>query len=272
MSILIDQIGVEHLFNTFPSRIVSLVPSQTELLFDLGLEQNIVGITKFCVHPKHFLKSKTIVGGTKAVHFDKIKALNPDIIIANKEENTAEMVVELRKICTVWVTNVVNISDNLQMISDFGLLFGKQAEAQKWVQKIKFAHADFEQFMKVEMFKKVAYFIWAKPFMVAANNTFINEMLGLNKFQNIFQDLNRYPEIEIVQLEVKLPDYIFLSSEPYPFKDKHKVALQQFTKAQIILVDGEYFSWHGSRILEAFDYFKKLHQNAAFFNNNVATK
>ena len=261
MKILFDQIGDEHKFDAVFTRIVSLVPSQTELLFDLGLEQNIVGITKFCVHPKHFLKSKTIVGGTKAVNFDKIKALNPDIIIANKEENSEEIVVELRKICTVWVTNVVNIIDNLQMITDFGLLFDKEAEAQKWVQNIKTAYADFELFIKPKDAKKVAYFIWAKPYMVAAKNTFINEMLELNKFKNVFENLNRYPKIEIEQIEKSTIDYIFLSSEPFPFKEKHKIEMQQFTKAPIILIDGEYFSWHGSRVLKAFDYFKKLHQS-----------
>ena len=261
MKSLVDQIGFEHKFDAVPLRIVSLVPSQTELLFDLGLEEHIVGITKFCVHPKQLLKSKTIVGGTKTVNFDKIKALNPEIIIANKEENTAEMVIQLRKICTVWVTNIVNFDDNLQMITDFGLLFDKEVKAQKWVQNIKLAHADFEQFIQHKQAKKVAYFIWAKPYMVAANKTFINEMLVLNKFKNVFQDLNRYPEIEIEQIEKSSIDYIFLSSEPFPFKEKHIAELQQFTKAQIILVDGEYFSWHGSRILKAFTYFKSLHKS-----------
>ena len=261
MKILFDQIGVEHKFDAIPKRIISLVPSQTELLFDLGLEEDIVGVTKFCVHPKHFLKSKTIIGGTKAVHFDKIMSLQPDIIIANKEENTEAMVLELRKICTVWVTNVVNFEDNLQMITDFGLLFNKQAEAKKWVQNIKLASTDFEQFIQQKQAKNVAYFIWAKPYMVAANQTFINEMLALSKFKNVFQDLNRYPEIEIEQIEKRTIDYIFLSSEPFPFQEKHKIALQQFTKAKIILVDGEYFSWHGSRILKAFSYFKSLHKS-----------
>ena len=99
--IFIDQIGIQHTFNKTPTRIVSLVPSQTELLYDLGLEENIVGITKFCVHPTHFKGIKTIVGGTKSVKTDKIKALQPDIIICNKEENTKEIAQELSQICPV---------------------------------------------------------------------------------------------------------------------------------------------------------------------------
>ena len=123
---LTDQLGIQHTFDTQLIRIVSLVPSQTELLYDLGLEDNIVGITKFCVHPVHFKATKTIVGGTKNVKFDKIKALQPDIIICNKEENTKEIVEELSAICPVWVTDIYTIEDNLQMISDFGQLFNKR--------------------------------------------------------------------------------------------------------------------------------------------------
>jgi len=111
-----DQLGTTHTFGRIPKRIISLVPSQTELLYDLGLEEEIVGITKFCVHPNHLKATKQIVGGTKQVKLDKIKALQPEIIIANKEENTKEIVEELSKICPVWVTNIITIEDNLQMI------------------------------------------------------------------------------------------------------------------------------------------------------------
>jgi len=107
MKTLTDQIGIEHTFETSPKRIISLVPSQTELLFDLGQEEKIVGITKFCVHPYHFICTKKIIGGTKNVHFEKIRLLQPDLIIANKEENTKEIVEELSKICPVWVTDIV---------------------------------------------------------------------------------------------------------------------------------------------------------------------
>ena len=258
----VDQIGVEHSFKTTPKRIVSLVPSQTELLYDLGLEEEIVGITKFCVHPKHLKATKQIVGGTKQVKYDKIKALQPDIIIANKEENTKEIVEELSKICPVWVTNIITIEDNLQMISDFGKLFNKRTEAQKWNDKITFAYNDFQQFIKDKPFRKVAYFIWANPYMVAGKDTFINEMLVLNRFENIYKEKGRYPEIELEKIRQEGdPEIVFLSSEPFPFKDEHAFEIGRCTHhAKTIFVDGELFSWYGSRILKAFPYFKKLHE------------
>jgi iron complex transport system substrate-binding protein len=258
----IDQLGTSHTFEKQPVRIVSLVPSQTELLYDLGLEDNIVGITKFCVHPVHFKATKTIVGGTKNIKFDKIKALQPDIIICNKEENTKEIVEELSQICLVWVTDIYTIEDNLQMISDFGQLFNKRTEAQKWIDKIDFAYQDFQQFIKDKPIKKAAYFIWANPYMVAGNHTFINELLQINHFQNMYANKeSRYPEVELKKIRLEGdPDYVFLSSEPFPFKDEHAFEIGRFTHhAKTVFVDGEMFSWYGSRLLKAFDYFKLLH-------------
>jgi iron complex transport system substrate-binding protein len=262
MKTLTDQLGTLHQFENTPKRIVSLVPSQTELLYDLGLEDSIVGITKFCVHPVHFKSIKKIVGGTKQVKIDKIKELQPDIIIANKEENTKEMVDELSRICPVWVTNIITIEDNLQMISDFGQLFNKRTEAQKWLDKLNFAYQDFQLFIKDQPIKKAAYFIWANPYMVAGKETFINELLKLNHFQNIYEEKGRYPEIELKKIRMEGdPDLVFLSSEPFPFKDEHAFEIGRFTHhAKTIFVDGEYFSWHGSRLVKAFEYFKKLHQ------------
>lgn len=262
MKTFTDQLGTLHQFDNTPKRIVSLVPSQTELLYDLGLEDSIVGITKFCVHPVHFKSIKKIVGGTKQVKIDKIKELRPDIIIANKEENTKEMVKELSWICPVWVTNIITVDDNLQMIADFGQLFNKRTEAQKWLDKLNFAYNDFQHFIKDQPIKKAAYFIWANPYMVAGKETFINELLKLNHFQNIYEEKGRYPEIELKRIRLEGdPDLVFLSSEPFPFKDEHAFEIGRFTNhAKTIFVDGEYFSWYGSRLIKAFEYFKKLHQ------------
>lgn len=262
MKTLTDQIGTIHTFETSPKRIVSLVPSQTELLFDLGQEAKIIGITKFCVHPFHFKSTKKIIGGTKKVHFEKIRLLLPDVIIANKEENTKEIVEELSKICPVWVSDIITVEDNLQMIADFGKLLDCRTEAQKWTDKIEFAYRDFQQFIKDKPTKKVAYFIWANPYMVAGNDTFINEMLKLNNFQNIYQDKGRYPEIELKKMRLKGdPDCVFLSSEPFPFADEHAFEIGRFTHhAKTVFVDGEMFSWYGTRLVKAFEYFKILHQ------------
>ncbi len=260
---LTDQLGTNHTFESSPKRIISLVPSQTELLNDLGLEGSIVGITKFCVHPFHFKSTKKIIGGTKKVNFEKIRLLQPDIIIANKEENTKEIVEELSKICPVWVTDIFTLADNQKMIEDFGILFNKRIEAQKWIDKINFAYHDFQKYILGKESQKVAYFIWANPYMVAGNNTFINEMLKLNHFQNIYENREeRYPEITIQKMRIQGdPDLVLLSSEPYPFADEHAFELGRFTHhAKTVFVDGEMFSWYGSRIVKAFAYFKKLHQ------------
>lgn len=262
MKIVTDQLGIAHSFTSAPNRIVSLVPSQTELLYDLGQEDKIVGITKFCVHPDHLKSTKKIIGGTKKVHVDKIRELNPDLIIANKEENTLEMVAELRQICAVWVTNILTYEDNLQMISDFGQLLNCETEAQKWIDKIDFAYRDFQNFIKDKSIKKTAYFIWANPYMVAGSDNFITEMLKLNHFQNIYENKSRYPEIELEKIRLEgSPDLVLLSSEPFPFKEEHALEIGHFAQAQIVFVDGEMFSWYGSRILKAFDYFKTLHNN-----------
>lgn len=260
-----DQLGTTHTFEHTPSRIVSLVPSQTETLFDLGLEDELVGVTKFCVHPFHLKATKTIIGGTKQINIAKIQALQPDIIIANKEENTLEIVAQLKEICPVWVTDVLTIEDSIQVIRDFGNLFNKRTDAQKWIQKITFGLTDFQEFIKSKSAQKTAYFIWANPYMVAAGETYINEILKLNKFENIY-DSNpkyegRYPEVIIQKIRIQGdPELVLLSSEPFPFADEHAFELGRHTHhARTVFVDGEYFSWHGTRLVKAFDYFKVLH-------------
>ncbi|WP_375238931.1 ABC transporter substrate-binding protein [Aurantibacter sp.] len=241
-------------------RIVSLVPSQTELLHDLGLEDQIVGVTKFCVHPLHYKSTKVSVGGTKQIKLEKIKALKPDIILCNKEENTKDIVEACQEICKVHVSDLYTIKDTLELISFYGDIFNKRAEAKIIVDKIGFLKSDFESFIKDKETIKVAYFIWRNPWMVAANTTFINYMLKLNKFENVYANLERYPEVDITKIQQEGdPEVILLSSEPYPFKDEHALELKKYTDyAKTILVDGELFSWYGTRLLKAFDYFKDL--------------
>lgn len=257
-----DQIGNVLSIDKSPMRIVSLVPSITELLYDLGLEDRIVGITKFCVHPYRAKATVKIVGGTKKVHYEKIRLLAPDIIIANKEENTIEIVQQLQQLCNVWVTDIITLDDNAQMISDFGSLFNCRTEAQKLNDKIAFARANFEALMADKPVRKVAYFIWREPYMAAGGDNFINTMLQLNKFDNIYKDRGRYPEVELKKIRVDGdPDFVLLSSEPFPFKEEHAFEIGRFTHhAKAVFVDGEMFSWYGSRVVKAFSYFTKLQQ------------
>ncbi|TCP28636.1 substrate-binding family protein [Tenacibaculum skagerrakense] len=228
----------------------------------MGLEDKMVGITKFCVHPFHLKQTKTIVGGTKNIKIDKIKELQPDIILCNKEENTKEIVEMCQQIADVHVSDIFTLKDTMELIEEYGQLFNCRTEAQNIIQKLNFKLSDFKNFIKNIEPKKVAYFIWRDPWMVAANNTFINHILELNKFDNIYKNKERYPEVVLKKIRLEGdPDLVFLSSEPYPFKEEHAFEIGRCTHhAKTIFVDGELFSWYGSRMLKAFDYFKKLHQ------------
>ena len=262
MLTITDQLNNTFFIKNTPKRIVSLVPSQTELLYDLGLEESIVGITKFCIHPLHLKKTKKIVGGTKKVHYDKIKALKPDIILCNKEENTKDMVQELNNIAPVQVSDINNLDDALALIMSYGELFSVRTEARAICNKIQFQLNQFKTFIKDIPQRKAAYFIWREPWMVAGKDTFIHHLLALNNFNNIYEDRSRYPEVEIKKIRLEGdPELVLLSSEPYPFKEQHAFELGRFTHhAKVVFVDGEMFSWYGSRLIKAFDYFKQLHQ------------
>jgi len=251
-----DQLQRELVIKYTPKRIVCLVPSLTELLIDLGLENALVGITKFCVHPKKIRKTKTIVGGTKKIKLDIIKSLNPDFILTNKEENSKEIVEQVANIAPTFVSDLNTINAVLELIKSLGVILNCQQKASQINQEINQKQEVFLDFIKNKPSKKVAYFVWANPFMVAGKNTFINHLLKLNNFENVYGNLDRYPEIDLKKIADL--DYILLSSEPYPFKEKHKALFSKYSNAKIILIDGEYFSWYGSRLLKAFNYFKKL--------------
>jgi ABC-type Fe3+-hydroxamate transport system substrate-binding protein len=238
-----------------PRRIISLVPSQTELLFDLGLDEQIAGITKFCTHPENRVKSKQKVGGTKQLNISLIAELNPDLIIGNKEENERQQIEELMQHFPVWMSDISNLDDAVDMITKIGEITNKEIEAQKMAAQIT---QQFNNLVIRQSNKRVAYFIWRKPYMVVGKTTFIDDMLKRCGLINAF-DTERYPEITGDELMAVKPDIIFLSSEPYPFKDKH---IREFgpllPHAKVKLVDGEMFSWYGSRLLQAPEYFKQV--------------
>ncbi|MBK9732898.1 MAG: ABC transporter substrate-binding protein [Chitinophagaceae bacterium] len=239
-----------------PQRIVSLVPSQTELLFDLGLNEEVVGITKFCVHPAHQFKTKSKVGGTKNINLEKIIALNPDLIIANKEENDELQIKELSARFPVWISDIKSLQDAFRMITAIGEMVNRSEAALRLIQNIDsaFAKADnlHPQF-------SAAYLIWRKPYMAAGSDTFINSMMELAGFKNVLAHQLRYPEINVMQLKSLQPQFVLLSSEPYPFSDKHVQELEkELPGTKVLLVDGELFSWYGSRLLKAADYFREI--------------
>ena len=261
MNTFYDQLNRKIELEETPQRIVSLVPSQTELLVDLGLREQIVGLTKFCVHPEDLRKQKKVVGGTKQVHFDRIAALEPDIILCNKEENTQEMVAELEKIAPVHVSDIYTIDDSLELIRQYGAIFEVAGKASEIIEKIKLEKAGFQEYIKDFPERKVAYFIWKNPWMVAGNNNFIDHLLELNRFKNVFSERNsRYPEILLKELKIENVELLLLSTEPFPFKKRDKEVLKKEVGMEAVyIVDGEYFSWYGSRLTGAFRYFRELH-------------
>ena len=239
-----------------PKRIISLVPSQTELLFDLGLENEVAGVTKFCIHPWEKVKSKAKIGGTKNFNFDVIDALQPDLIIGNKEENYQEGIEKLAEKYPVWMSDIFTLEDALDMIRKVGELTGKKENAIEIAEKVENGFATLAQ-PKRQI--SAAYFIWKNPYMAAGKNTFINDILQRCGLVNVFANADRYPETSIEMLQKSKPEVILLSSEPYPFQEKHFQEFQEvLPDAKILIVDGEMFSWYGSRLLKAPNYFQEL--------------
>ncbi len=235
-------------------RIISLVPSITETLFDLGLTTKaIVGRTKFCIHPEDKIPEVEVVGGTKNINIEKIKILNPDLVIANKEENVKEQIEELQTFCKVWVTQIETIEDNYYFLKQLGNCIGRQEKAQLFNLLIyEVLHAQ----NKIKSLK-TAYLIWQKPYMSVGSDTFIHHVLTELGFENVFKDKKRYPEISLQDLTDA--EVIMLSSEPFPFKEKHIEEFQQiFPEKKILIVDGEAFSWFGTHLAKCNTYFETL--------------
>jgi len=246
-----------------PRRIVSLVPSQTELLHALGLEREVVGITKFCVHPAEWFQAKKRVGGTKTVSLEKVAALRPDLVIANKEENERDQIEAIGEQFPVWVSNVRDLPSALDMIAGVGAVTGKSDVARALAGDIRTAfsahHPESGAYRP-----RAAYFIWRKPYMVAGGDTFIHAMLEAAGFENVFAEETRYPEVSRERLAAIAPEVLLLSSEPYPFAEKHLAEFRELCPAAraIVVVDGELFSWYGSRLLQAPAYLRHLRETA----------
>lgn len=255
-----DQIGRSVRIPPVPKRIISTVPSISELLFDLDLNKELVGVTKFCINPIQLRQTKTLIGGTKNLNIEKIHSLNPDLIIANKEENLKEQIEELDKFFPVWISEVDTFNSAIEMITKIGIITSRKKEADLIIQEI---NREFEKLSKFIVNKniqvqEVTYLIWNKPYMVAGNNTFINDLLQKCHLKNTTNQI-RYPEITKLDITNMASDYIFLSSEPFPFKAKHLQEFKgMFPKAIIKLVDGEMFSWYGSHLAKAPNYFIQM--------------
>ncbi|MES2678736.1 MAG: helical backbone metal receptor [Bacteroidota bacterium] len=239
-----------------PKRIISLVPSQSELLWDLGLGNKLVGITKFCIHPAEMFAKVERVGGTKTLDIDKIRSLKPDLIIGNKEENEKSQIELLQKEFNVWMSDIVTFEQSFEMIGCLGKIFENETRAEELIKSIA---ESLERVKNNFSGQRILYFIWNKPYMVAGSGTFIDHVLTYLGFENAAAPFQRYPRLSEEDLHKINPELCFLSSEPFPFKKQHIIEMQeQLPAAKIRIVDGEVFSWYGSRLLRLGDYVKKL--------------
>ena len=229
--------------------IISLVPSLTELLFDLGLGDQVIGRTRFCIHPKGEAEKKPVIGGTKNPNLEKIRELNPGVIIANKEENRQEDVEELERDFEVIVTEIDTIEEALFTIHDIGWSFSVQEKAKKLIQSIQ---QEMER-VPDEPAMTAAYFIWRDPWMSVGHDTYIHSVMKHWNLENVYADKSRYPNTTLYELSLKKPELILLSSEPYPFKENHIKEVRDICRgSNIVLVNGEWFSWYGSRMQKGF--------------------
>jgi ABC-type Fe3+-hydroxamate transport system substrate-binding protein len=249
-----DQLNNTIELDSYPNRIVSLVPSQTELLWDLGLRHELVGITKFCIHPKELFNTVKRVGGTKTLDLDIIRNLKPDLIIGNKEENELSQMTQLQKEFKVWMSDIYTLQDALQMIRSIGEVVNCKNASYLLAKDIEQSFVELEP-----VHKRALYLIW-KPYMAAGRSTFIGDLMQRMGLENVLEDpKGRYPKINIDDIKSLNPDIVLLSSEPFPFKEEHLKELKQYLPlAKILLVDGELFSWYGSRLRKSVDYFNHL--------------
>lgn len=261
-----DQTGNSFSIPFPPQRIISLVPSLTELLFDLGLTDEVVGITKFCVHPEQWFRNKTRIGGTKQLNLPLIESLKPDLIIASKEENVKEQVEALQQFCPVYCSDISNLEESYEVIEHLGFLADRSAKARELISNIQ---NSFKELPVSTKLIRAAYLIWQEPYMTVGGDTFIDQMMQLAGFENVFATEKRYPVVTVEELMNRDVEAVLFSSEPFPFKQKHIAAfrqewIQQVSHRQLPvlkIVDGELFSWYGSRTLYAAEYFMKLRES-----------
>jgi ABC-type Fe3+-hydroxamate transport system substrate-binding protein len=242
-----------------PVRIISLCPSLTELVFDLGLGQDLVGRTKFCVHPADRVGAVEKLGGTKNPKIDRIIELAPDVVLLNEEENRAEDADALAEAgihCHVSFPRTV--ADTAMMVRDIGGELGARDAAEPIAVAIESTLRDVTSRARERAPVRYAYLIWRDPWMTVSGDTFVAAMLGAAGGVNVFgETADRYPTVEPAAIAQAEPDVVLLSSEPFPFRDRHADELSEASgvpRDRFLLVDGELLSWHGSRTARGVAY------------------
>ncbi|MBQ5942353.1 helical backbone metal receptor [Massilia sp. AB1] len=254
---LLDALGQAHA-PAPGARIVSLVPSITELLCDLGLASRLVGRTGFCIHPRETLAAIPKVGGTKDVNIDKIRKLAPTHVIVNIDENekpTADKLAEF--VPHVVVTHPLVPQDNLALARLMGGIFGAEDKAEAWCAAFERELAQVRS-MPPGPPRTVLYCIWQDPWMSASKDTYIAAMLAELGWRIPELGEARYPRFEWSQALVDQLDAVLLSTEPYRFTEAHADALEKQIGIPVLLVDGEMMSWYGSRALAGVRYLREL--------------
>jgi iron complex transport system substrate-binding protein len=242
----------------YPTRIVSLIPSLTEFLVDIGVGERLVGRTKFCIHPEDAVVHIPTYGGTKNPKVDAIVAAGADLVIMNREENRREDYEALAERTQVLMTDILTVDDALREMRIIGHTVGCETLAAHICDQIE----DQRKAATYTDTVDVAYFIWREPWMVAGGSTYINDVLERFGMRNVFANEERYPEIQLSELIERRPSRVLLSSEPYPFKPKHIAEVENAVPGvRVEPVDGEWFSWYGSRMLPAFKSIIKWRKN-----------
>ena len=259
MITLTDQLGRRLSLSAAPRRIVSLVPSITELLAEYRLDGEVVGITKFCTHPSRWFTTKPRIGGTKTIDVERIRALRPDLVIANQEENDRAAVETLMREFPVYVSRVATLADADELFDHLGKLTDREAAATQW-------HAEHRALLNRHRNRfggaRAAYFIWRDPYMVAGGDTYIHAVMRHLGLVNVFGDRARYPTVTLAACAALDVQRVLLSSEPFPFQAKHIAEMRtQLPDAQYALVDGRAFSWYGpgARALDELDLAAAAH-------------
>jgi ABC-type Fe3+-hydroxamate transport system substrate-binding protein len=250
-------------------RIVSLCPSLTELVFDLGRGEALVGRTKFCVHPVGRIERVESVGGTKNPKIARIVELAPDLVLLNEEENRREDAEALAAAgLSLHVSFPRDVGETAEMVRDIGSALERAAVAERIAADIEQRATRVRESARETPPVRYAYFIWRNPWMVAGGDTFVTAMLALPGGVNAFRDRpDRYPVVSAEDLAAADPDAVLLSSEPFPFKEKHADELTSMTglaRDRMHFVDGEYLTWHGSRTPDGIDYAERVIAAARF--------
>lgn len=263
-----DALGVHHPPAGDDARIISLVPSITELLFDLGLGDRVVGRTSFCIHPAAAVARVPRVGGTKKPRLDKLRALRPSHVIVNVDENRKQDVDAIADFTPhIIVTHPLLPDDNLMLYRLLGNIFGRQPDAARLCAAFEQARDALLAAVAPLPPRRVLYLIWRDPWMTISRDTYISKTLALAKWHTSGHDAdNRYPQVHLDEHLLVDTDMVLFSSEPFPFKALHVQELRELTgdsETPCEFIDGEMTSWYGSRAVAGLHYLRELAMRSA---------